>query len=498
MTQVLFSKIKYLLEAIGRESSRFDFFLNSNAYIGYSSADERLARYLQLALELSGLQAHIYGKEFCYPTFSQPESLDFYFAIIPPEFNTLQKGDYQIEEEIRGVITRQPLCKIVFVYTRLNDIVYTERLRSSIERITGKSVFQIDCTALLKDFYRSAKLIGDTLMEKKIKASDTVREIMTLAEDLATVTTRSRFSELYYFMYTLGVSHCPVLDDDTEECLRIVSRRDLVDKIPPGGALILPDVAARYGLDLSRVAQETTKLGRKLICDEKVFPNPQKPLIQITSDNSIDKVIEKLLTQYPVGEKLIRVSGLPVIDEGKLEGFVSYKDVLRKFIKGQSEFLQKTTVGDVATIPQDYDNVVRLTDSDTLSDALQQLGNGSRSLPVVKGDYESHILCGFVDDIKVRTYNHPMFAKQLIKLSVVQFMAPVERLPIITPSDTLQTCIENFLKPFDGSFAPASFVVSELIKQEDGSQHQELKGVLSYIDILKGWKEWKRKNQSKA
>lgn len=328
-------------------------------------------------------------------------------------------------------------------------------------------------------------------------------EIMIPVDKLITVKMNAKFSEVFFKVNGMGVSYIPVLDDD-DNCVRILSRRDLVKRIPP--ARIPEEVARDYGVSRGRIVRSIAELGNKKISN--LFPGKQN-IISVEPSDSIEVIINRMTDKYEIGDNLRYISGLPVFLKGsqELEGFISFRDILQYFIftlpddflKTPANFL-KTSVSDVATVPVDYEELVRMTDDDDLSFASSQLQMGHRSLPIVtapKGidKYNSRELWGFVDEIKVNIYSHEEFDNNLATLNCKHFAVGVKTLArrghIISPNDSLRDCLPKFWEREEGQIPPSSFVVAET--RDEKNDKYDLLGVLSYIDILKAWKKWNAK-----
>jgi len=311
-------------------------------------------------------------------------------------------------------------------------------------------------------------------------ASDCVTKIYTPFDELAYVEKDSRFSELFYKMTSLGVRHCPVIDPNTQECFRIVSRRDLVTLVPPGNMLIPQEVQDATGIKISPsiLINLIDELGDETV--DNLFSDQN--LIAVSPDDKIIKAVELLSVRQDVAGKKIYISCLPVMEGKKLLGFISYTDVLKKFIKHQDSYL-KTRVDRIATMDADDQPLWTLHKAQCLRDAIMRLAN-VRSLPVVTKP-KSKRLEGFVEDIQVMACNHRSFTNQLGNLGVEYFMTPVERLYTPMPGTILEKCLDKFYDSSEGMYPPPTLAVCDT---EEGKE-KNLLGVLSYVDILKKWKE---------
>ncbi|MEG4447136.1 CBS domain-containing protein [Microcoleus sp. AT9_B5] len=311
-------------------------------------------------------------------------------------------------------------------------------------------------------------------------AYDKVTEIYTPFKELAYVEKDSVFAELYYKMTSLGVRHCPVIDPYTKECFTIVSRRDLVKVVPPGNMLIPQEVQDATGIKInpSILINLIDDLGDRKVSE--LFPD--RDLIAVTSEDPIIKAIELFSVRQDIAGKKIYISGLPVMEGKKLLGFISYTDVLKKFIKHQDSYL-KTRVDRIATMSADGNPLWTLHKAQCLRDAIMRLNN-VRSLPVVERP-KSNKLEGFVEDVQVLACNHKQFINQLGNLGVEYFMTPVERLYTPMAGTILEKCLNKFYDSSEGVYPPSTLAVCDT---EEGKEKHIL-GLLSYVDILKKWKE---------
>jgi CBS domain-containing protein len=328
-----------------------------------------------------------------------------------------------------------------------------------------------------------------------LTAKSSAYEIMVPADKLIAAHMNAKFSEVFFKINGMGVSYIPVFDDD-DDCVRILSRLDLVKCVPP--AQIPEEVAAEYGINRGKIVRSIATLGNKKISD--LFPSKQD-IVSVKPLDSLEVVIQKLTDKYEIGDKPRYISGLPVFLNGSrtLEGFISFRDVFQYFIATQQDFLE-IAMRDVATLPVDYDEVIRMTDDDDLSYADSLLQTGIRSIPIVTGPkgtdkYASRELWGFVDEIKVNIYKHEEFTNNLATLQCKHFAVEaktlVRRGHIISPDDSLAECLPKFWVREEGQIPPAAFVVAE--KKHEKNDKYDLLGVVSYIDILRAWKRWNAK-----
>jgi CBS domain-containing protein len=465
------------------------------AAIYVAPADVKAADYLKDLLAL------IFREVKFEDRFSNQKNnpVDFYFALIPERFEEIYTNKFSLRNDIIQAIERRPKCVVFFVHTHESAKRNSSILADEINQQTSRLPRDIYICPPLRDFLRikfslarATNLTGSKAMSEILKPSSLVTDIMTDNDVLLTAYQDSKFSEVFFKVNGLGVSHIPILKSSQDEkCVRILSRRDIVKRIPP--ARIPEEIATKYGINRGKLVGMIAKLGNQQI--QSLFPSEQNVIFADPS-LSIKGLIEKLTTKHLIGDDERYISGLPVrIDDksNELEGFVSFRDVLKKFISIQpQEFLGKK-IRDIATIPSDYEEVIRMTDSDDLSFADSMFETGIRSLPIVEGSYDSDELWGFVDEIKMNIYKHEAFTNNLASLECKYFATPASALRIIDPDESIGDCLSAFWEKNEGASAPASFVVGDKnAKKANGDSYKDAKllGVLSYIDILRAWRRW--------
>jgi|GEM_PF-4429749 len=464
------------------------------ACIYYTMADLRSAKYLKQILS-SILKNVQFEDRSNGAQSSKLDEIDLYFALIPERFDDFYISNFNLKNELDSLIERSLFCNIFFVYSHESAKRNSSTLADDVRRKTSREIREIYMCPSLREFLifkfalsKTTKYQGEAAMSKDLKSASPVTSIMTSNDVLITAHQASKFSEVFYKVNGLGVSHIPILKSlIDEQCVKILSRRDLVKRIPP--SRIPEEVATRYGIPRGKLVRMIAELGNRTI--QELFPSRQN-VIFVTPATSISETIDKLSTKHLIGDYERYISGVPVYvseDMAELEGFVSFRDVLKKFISAQPKDFLSLKVRDVATLPTDYEEVIRMTDSDDLSYADSLFQTGIRSLPIVKGDYDSSELWGFVDEIKVNVYNHEAFTNQLANLECKYFGTPREALRIINPEETLEHCLPEFWKRIEGASPPASFVVGEDAEKPDGTAYVKLLGILSYIDILRAWKK---------
>jgi CBS domain-containing protein len=426
--------------------------------------------------------------------------LDFYFAVFPSNFATIKESQYDITNEIRQLIISHPDCQIFIVCGHKSNPLYIDNLADSVLREFNKIIYQLDFALFLQRFEQFTITTGAKIMP--VQSSSEVTSIMIPAHDLSTVLDTDKFSDLYVEIFDSNVRHCPVLDHKTDRCIRVVSRRDVIKHLPPSN--VPDDIAVKIKLDRAAMNQVRSELVRRPINHESLFPNPQTDLKSVTSKATVKAVVDIFRERQKLAGREIYISGLPVLDDkGGLEGFISYVDILKKFISTQSEFLENlkvSTVGTIARTPAEFSSIRKLRSDDTINIASSQLDDTLRSLPIVSVE-DTNIpdeFVGFIDDITVKKYSHTKFPAASKRLEVRYVMTPKNYLPEITPDMKIEYVLPYFWGDSYGCIPPSSFAITEPAQKADNTPYRKLKGILSYTDILKAWWKWNEKQDGNS
>ncbi|MCK5382603.1 MAG: CBS domain-containing protein [Gammaproteobacteria bacterium] len=97
---------------------------------------------------------------------------------------------------------------------------------------------------------------------------------------------------------------------------------------------------------------------------------------------------------------LYRYSGLPVVDDGKLVGIISEKDVLHRLLPNVDELMSNMSTIDFDSLIKDYSNVINLKVTDLMTTGVASVtpdmhilkaaaimaGKRFRRIPVTEGD----------------------------------------------------------------------------------------------------------------
>ena len=496
-----FNRLKYKLQELLRKNKVevYEDFSCIEAYISYSKNQENSAKCLKGLLEFSGLSVVLLRRGSIYGYSERIHSIGFYFSFLPHDYGHFNEESY-FKQEIASLVTSGVDCRVIFLEDQEEHSPALEVLLQSIRASTNRDIAVIDFLPFRNEMFdtsRKLERIYMTSTEKNVSpTAENAEDIMTKFSELLTVTPDSLFSELFFRMVTMGVRHIPVIDsEEKKNYLRVITRRDLFEKVPPGGAYLPEEAQVDCGINLDRkkLKKELKELGKKKIKD--VFPEDQNLSIRVDKTDPLKKVITFFARKQQLGNKKGYISAIPVLDkDGKLEGIISYTDVFKRFLRFQEDFLN-SSVAVVSRLGRmsDDDEIDTLSESDKLNDAFMTFATtGRRSLPVVADDDDEKLI-GYLEDMQVKIFNYrdKDFADQLGNLGVEYMMTRADRLYTPSPEQRLSTFIDEFWKPLNGSAPASSFAVC---KAQDTtasvvgvSGYKELAGVLSYVDVLDKW-----------
>jgi CBS domain-containing protein len=472
------------------------------AVISYSKDQEQSAKCLKGLLDTGGLHTILHKRGSRVFSKKLLNELDYYFSFLPHDYGSFNE-DNRFRQEIALLITSGQDCRVIFLEDQEVPSPALQVLAQSVSASINRDVAIIDFLTFRDEVFDTSKklermymLSPRTEMDIPLTAESHAEKIMTKFSELLTVTPDSPFSELFYRMVSLGVRHMPVIDsEEKKNYLRVITRRDLVAKVPPGSAYLPEDAQIDCGISLDKkeLKQELKELGKKRI--REIFNDEQNLSICVKRTDPIRKVITLFARpQELVGGRQGYVSAIPVLENGKLEGIISYTDVFRKFLKSQDDFLN-SNVAVVSKLGRMADNNVidTLSESDKLNDAfLTFSATGRRALPVV-ADGDESILVGYLEDLQMKIFNHTnrAFAAQLGNLGVEYMMTRADRLYTPYPEQRLKEFIDQFWKPLNGAAPASSFVVcSKKVGEKDSTEiadSKEIAGILSYVNVFDKW-----------
>jgi CBS domain-containing protein len=472
----------------------FATFMGAYVYITYSQSEKDVADCLKLALKLCDVQSlsierHQKQRNRFYPCHTC-------ISIVPRNYGKILSEDNEFRKELRYLVRNQS-CTLFLASL---GSAYNPSIRvlvNSLNEVSVRPVQMLDLGEIYQVLSNSAIKVVDTIMTQQVfSASDSVKSIMTGKELLLSVYKGSSVSDAYLLMEESGKRHCPVIDEETGKFSRMISRGDIYTKIPPMPDIIPDDIKNKAGLKLDSNAANKALMSfvNKTVND--VFPSDTQNIICLTDSDTVEGALKRFIDKSEVldskGQKTkMYFTALPVLNSsGRIEGIVSFIDVLKKFIHGDSAFLSKQIV-QLATMSDKYQEhedisekalkteLVKLTSKSTFSNAKTLMKvTGFRSLPVVDVIEGKDHLIGFVDDTQIKMYSHDDFFGSLLNLPVTYFMTKAQNLHKPQPEDFLSELIEKFWTSDANSSLPSSFAVCE---------GDNLVGVISYIDILTKW-----------
>ncbi|XGV86304.1 MAG: CBS domain-containing protein [Limnothrix sp. BL-A-16] len=419
---------------------------------------------------------------------TQPKA---YVSFLPNDYGCLSL-DKSFDEEILKALSFSKMSSLLLIYDveRNSDEVLNALVQSIELARADVSVNMIDISIFSEEsLITITSFLKESVDMVCTSAKDTIKDLMTSAKDLVTVRSNQNFSDLYYRMMVKGVRHIPILAPEGDECLGIASRRDIADQLPPSNDDL--DQLQNSLINLDRTKLNRILLSKGMEKISSVFPHlGTGTLVYLSPESMIEEAIGILCEKQRIGAgRLTYVSGVLVLDKNKqLKGFVSYTDILRKFIKGQEDFLHDLKVHQVALMGSAkidcLNNAMDLSLAKMASDVTKR-----RSFPVLESgetDIEKSDVVGFLEDIKIKKYVHPEFP-ELGEISVSEMMTKVEHLPCIPkPDDKVADILDSFWKPFYGNSPASSFLVCD---KKDSKL--KLRGVISYVDILRFWLKWR-------
>jgi CBS domain-containing protein len=482
-----------------RSKSRGNSSTHADAFISCSRKDRLLADYLSILLSTSGLAVAVLERDDLKSIsgyLNRLNSLGIYFILIPSTYGkVLSEEGLVFRREIERLTYQRPEFKIILTYGVETDKRLVEMLSDELKGFCAQNIQILNMSPLYKDLVSSSRKLRSSTMAHIL--SEPITEIMIPVSKLSTVVMgKSTVADVYFKINAGGVRQCIAIDSKKNyQCLRVISVRDLASKVPPGLMKITKEVKEKYEIELDSdaISQELDR-----VCEESLedaFGGKQEGLISVTTDATIEEVIELLSRKHDVGkEDPIYISGFPVLDaDRRLVGFVSYLEIIEKFIEDQTKFLDdKKTIADIVKLRPEK-SIASLNPQARLGAAkLQMEENGYRSLPIViKGaeGTDQLILKGFVDDIRLKKFCYQIFANELGDLEIEGIMIPVNRLCIAEATGSLKDFIHNFYEPAEGSLPASTFVVCD--KNEiDGELVYLLRGTFSYVDLIQAWRSW--------
>jgi CBS domain-containing protein len=498
MRTILYTRIKYLYylwKVVSVNIINFETFINTQVFITYSFPEKDIADYLKLVLKLSNVHSLLIDRS--QRIRSKFHSCHTFISIIPKDYGKILSEDSEFRRELRQLV-RNSSCTLFLVSLGNIHNPSIRVLLRSLNEVSVKSVQMLDLSEIYQVLSNSAIKVVDTIMTHPLSsASDSVKSIMTDKKLLLSVYKGSSISDAYLLMEESGKRHCPVIDEETGEFSHMISRGDIYTKIPPMPGKIPDEIKKKAGLKLDSDAAYAALMSFVNKTVEEVFPSNFQEIVSLSGSDTVEAALEKFIEKKEVvdskGQRTkMYFTALPVLSNGKIEGIVSFVDVLKKFIYGESKFLS-TPILQLATMSDKYQEaeemngkimkvqLTKLNSKSTFSQAKTLMKvTGFRSLPVVDVVEGKERLIGFVDDTQIKMYSHPEFFGGLLNLPVTYFMTKCQNLYTPQPEDPLEDLIEKFWTSDANSSLPSSFAICK--------EGDNLVGVISYIDILTKWR----------
>jgi CBS domain-containing protein len=333
----------------------------------------------------------------------------------------------------------------------------------TIQYIPDKDVF----TKTLDEFGRilkqSPKFVNEgnnktlvnqtgTLSKPKVPLDAPISELMTKNP--------TTFSKSDYISYAIaywrlkGFRHFPIVDE-RNILIGIATLRDIIQSQDPD-----PEVMRHLNLGGKMIFPNETEI--EVIMVEHTL---KTPLIYMTSTQSVKMAIELLEKPHELPKGKRRISAIPVLStNGEIVGMVSYIDILRN-----CQLPNNLNVGQIMRDINKHEIKV-VYETSTLSKAQEQMGN-FRDLPVVN---QSGELVGMITEYEI--YKNLKSDPNTMRVPVSTVMRPIGELPIVKPSDDINTLIKDvFLQ---------QKTLGAIVVRGD-STNSELQGIVSYVDVLR-------------
>lgn len=490
--------LRYLKQTIFDSCIDFETFKRTQICISYCGQDREIANYLKVTLAISRLSVRLIERKRKKRIMVHP--CTYFISIIPHNYGKILSDDDEFKSELKYAI-KSRTSKIFIASLKSSNDPFIRTLMSSLNEISYQPIQLLDLRNLHRNLSKLANKVTSIIMNDQIifKSDQSIEKIMTKKEKLLSVYTSSSVSDAYLLMDISNKRHCPVINEETGELVRILSRGDVYEKIPPMLDAISPKVRSAANLKLN--SDDATKALMKFVNQTvgQVFRDDQKPVFLSDSSwgnkeaDTIHSAIQKFVTKDPV-----YFTALPVLNsENQIKGIVSFVDIFKSCLMGEDDFLDMPLC-ELASMSDLYKpeeaqkdrvrmkDLARLTSKSTFSQAKTIMKiTGYRSLPVVEEESGKHKLLGFVDDVQIKMFSHPDFFAGLLNLPVTYFMTSIKNLHIPQPDDTLRDTIEKFWVADSEKIVSSSFAICDL--ELGQKEPNNLVGILSYLDILTKW-----------
>jgi CBS domain-containing protein len=301
----------------------------------------------------------------------------------------------------------------------------------------------------------------------------------------------------------------------------MISRGDMYEKIPPMPDKMPPTVLENLELDPNVAHQALMNLVSQNVGEVFQSPVEKQAIVALKDTSTISDAIKEFITPHIIlnsqgVKKTTYFTALPVLNSKKeIEGIVSFVDIFKKFFKHQTKFMDTplfhlATMAEYYQEPEEHDKKIKVRKAvltklgvkSTFSNAKMIMDiRGFRSLPVVieepvvdaegkplideegKPVIKVQEIIGFVNDVQIKMFSHKDFLRVLFPLPVSYFMTKVDLLHKPKPDDVIDQLIDMFSLPDGNQQIPSSFAIC------DSDERNRLLGIVSYLDILKYWKD---------
>jgi len=285
------------------------------------------------------------------------------------------------------------------------------------------------------------------------------------------------------------IRHIPIIEpvdpkDPKRGCLKaLISKVDVATLLSPPWDLIPKDVVDQGLIDIRSLSEDTKRVCRQTIQEAFQGNFSGKPP-EVHYKASLGTALRLLTDSYNFDSggsvKTRRYKTIPVFnDQSSLIGMLSYMDILREIKardEGHEPFLNKTVKQLLDQIGQEISKIETIEPTDSIFDAISLFERVSFThLPVKSGNFTVAI----VDDVLVRTYEHPAFFEAFSHVQLENIASPVDQNKnVVSMNDPLRSVIGKFLQ----DDRPTAVLVGEL---KHGKLQME--GVISYLDILRNF-----------
>ena len=265
-------------------------------------------------------------------------------------------------------------------------------------------------------------------------------------------------AQAYFIMDSRGIRHLLVLDNKDKTVRGFLSKRDILK-------LMLPPVDSNITIS----SEEVNKIGKTPVSD---IMTPRRSLIRAKRNTPILDVLEKLIGKQPIEGVFRRISAVPVIENHKAFGIISYIDIF-KYAEKEGGIPPNLTVENLVPYKQ---LLISVSPDDTLATCHFKMDDrGVRHLFVI--DNNQHFV-GMVDDLTVLHLMNVRNSLEIGEMSVKRFMQPAENLRWIRNTTSLEEIVQIFLQSRNITALPVVDLESKTAI-----------GIVSYVDVLKAFHE---------